>query len=120
MSSEAWPRQDDQEDPLAQALASPDDTEYKRVIVEIRQLWNSGAVEFTIHAQEMMEERVVDANDIQHVIRFGKIVDHVRPEQSPHSVWRYTIRGKCVDGAKLDCVVDIDGGLIIVTVVTKR
>ena len=41
-------------------------------------------------------------------------------EQSPHSVWRYTIRGKCVDGNKLDCVVDIDGGLIIVTVVTKR
>lgn len=49
-------------------MALPDDTGYKRVTVEIRQLWNSGAVEFTTHAQEMMEERVVDANDIQHVV----------------------------------------------------
>jgi hypothetical protein len=32
-------------------------------------------------------------------------------------VWRYTILGKGVDGKTMKCVVEIDGNLIVVTVI---
>lgn len=101
-------------------LPFPDYTAYGDVILRIRKLWNEGAVEFLEHAQDQMDARQVDALDVQQVIRFGKIISHVPPEENPSGLWRYTLRGKAVDGDKLDCVFDIDVNLVIVTVITKR
>ena len=83
-------------------------------------MWNEGAVEFPEHAQDQMDARHVDALDVQQVIRFGKIMSHVPPEENPSGLWRYTLRGKAVDGDKLDCVLDFDVNLVVVTVITKR
>ncbi len=83
-------------------------------------MWNEGAVEFPEHAEDQMDARQVDALDVQHVIRFGKIMSHVPPEENPSGLWRYTLRGKAVDGDKLDCVLDIDVNLVVVTVIAKR
>ena len=52
--------------------------------------------------------------DMQHVIRYGYVVEHSKPGQ----LWRYTVEGTSVDGEQVACVVEINGNLIsIVTVI---
>ncbi len=60
-----------------------------------------------------MSQRQIDILDIQNVIRYGRIVEHSKPA----NLWRYTILGKAVDGAGMKVVVEINGSLIIVTVI---
>ena len=60
-----------------------------------------------------MSQREIDISDIQNVIRYGRIVEHSKPLD----LWRYTILGKAVDGDRTKVVVEINGRLIIVTVI---
>jgi hypothetical protein len=59
------------------------------------------------------EGKDIDINDVAAVIRYGRIMEHSKPIQH----WRYTILGKAVDGERVKCVVEINGKLIIVTVI---
>src|SRR5262245_60869090 len=87
--------------------------EYKRVHQRIKKLLEEGKTEITYHAQKRMKERNIDITDVQYVIRYGRITEHSKPM----TFWRYTIVGKAVDGDGVKCVVEIDGSLIIVTVI---
>jgi hypothetical protein len=60
-----------------------------------------------------MDERGVDTNDLDHLIRYGRITEHSRPM----FLWRYKIEGRSADGCRMACVVEVDGRLIIVTVI---
>ena len=90
-----------------------DPTNYKWAHQRIKKLWSEGKTEIGYHGQLRMSQRKIDVNDIQNVIRYGRIVEHSKPLQ----LWRYGILGKAVDGARMKVVVEINGGLIIVTVI---
>lgn len=92
-------------------LHDPQDT--KRAIRRIRRLWNDGAVEIHGHAADRMLERGIDVHDIKSIIEGGRITEISRPM----TLWRYKVTGKTVDGLRAACIVEIDGGLIILTVV---
>lgn len=80
--------------------------------MRIKKLWREGLTEFGSHAQERMAARGFDSNDIQHLILYGRIIDHKKPALN----WRYVIAGETVDRKKGRCVVEMNSGLIIVTV----
>lgn len=90
-----------------------DPTNYKSALQRIKKLWSEGRTEIRHHAQLRMGQRAIEINDIQNVIRYGRIVEHSKPIE----LWRYTILGKAVDGARTKVVAEIDGKLIIVTVI---
>jgi hypothetical protein len=90
-----------------------DDPEnYVRVMQRIKRLWREGPVQITSHAQKRMEERDLDINDVQSILRTGKIVEH----SCPRELWNYKVQGVTVESKKAACVVAINGLLIIVTV----
>jgi hypothetical protein len=90
-----------------------DPTNYKWAQQRIKKLWSDGKTEIRPHARLRMSQREIDILDIQNVIRYGRIVEHSRPQH----LWRYAILGKAVDGAAIKVVVEINGSLIIVTVI---
>jgi len=90
-----------------------DPTNYKWAHQRIKKLWSDGKTEIRPHAQLRMSQREIDILDIQNVIRYGRIVEHSKPLH----LWRYAILGKAVDGAGMKVVVEINGSLIIVTVI---
>ena len=47
------------------------------------------------------------------IIRYGRVVQHSKPGQ----LWRYTVIGRAVDGEQASCLVEMNGSLIIVTVI---
>jgi len=86
---------------------------YRQAIERVRTLWKDGVVEILPHAQDRMRQRRLDRNDLASVIRYGRIVEHSKPGQR----WRYKVMGRSVDGEQASCVVEINGSLIIVTVI---
>ena len=98
---------------MAQVVPIFNPSNYKYAHQRIKKLWNEGLVEIGVHAQQRMKQRLIDVNDIQNVIAYGRITEHKKPMNH----WRYTIVGKAVDGESMKCVVEINGSLIIVTVI---
>src|SRR5262245_7846309 len=98
---------------MARVLPIEDPSNYKLALRRIKKLWNDGNTVFTGHAQTRMKEREIDVNDVQNVIAYGRIIEHSKPGNH----WRYTLRASAVDGDSMKCVVEIDGNLIIVTVI---
>jgi hypothetical protein len=88
-----------------------DPANYTRAHQRIKKLWNEGEVEFVIHAKGRMSERALDVTDIQHLIKYGGIVDHSKPG----NLWRYVIEGRTIDGTRGRVVVGINGSLVVVT-----
>ena len=86
---------------------------YKRAMERIRALWKEGAVTFWTHALGRMKERKIDILDLEHLIRYGHVVEHSKPGQ----FWRYKVEGYSVDDERIACTVEINGKLIIVTVI---
>jgi hypothetical protein len=96
------------------SLRNPQD--YVWAMKRIRHLWEEGKVELVSHAIKQMAKRHIDMLDIQHVIRYGRIVSH----SMPLYLWRYKVAGTRVNGRPVACIVEINGNLIIVTVVATR
>jgi hypothetical protein len=98
---------------MAKLLTMPRPDDYKRAHQRIKKLWVDGFVEISHHAQLRMRERKIDINDIANVIRYGQVIEHSKPL----TLWRYTIAGKGVDGDRMRCVCEINGNLVIVSVI---
>lgn len=86
---------------------------YPAAIKRIRQLWASGQVIWTRHAEYRLFQRGLDMLDVEHVIKYGKVIEHSRPAE----LWRYKVVGTCVDKSSAACLVEIEAALIIVTVI---
>lgn len=83
----------------------------------IKRLWDEGNVIVLPHARKRMAERDLDLLDIQHVVRYGNIVEHSKPDH----LWRYKITGKALDKRTASVLVEIDAhSLIVVTVLGRR
>ena len=63
-----------------------------------------------------MTERRIDILDVENVIRYGRITDHIRPAR----LWRFVLNGSSADGDPITCVVEIDGVLVLITVIALR
>lgn len=85
----------------------------RRAMERIRTLWKGGRVQILPHAQARMRQRHIDMQDIANIVRSGRVVEHSKPGL----LWRYKINGTSIDGEKITSVVEINGNLIIVTVI---
>lgn len=85
----------------------------RQAMERVRTLWKEGVVEILPHAQERMRQRRLDRNDLASIIRYGRVVEHSKPGQ----VWRYKVTGQTVDREQASCVVEMNGSLMIVTVI---
>src|SRR2546430_1195319 len=101
---------------MAEVVPFEDPADYRRAHRRIKKCWETGDVEFWDHAQKRMREDRLDSNDVQHVVRYGRIVDH----SHPNAAWRYVLEGRAVDGSKVKVVVEVNGMLAIVTVVNPK
>lgn len=87
---------------------------YRRAMERIRTLWNEGLVEIDpYHAQVRMRERGFDMLDLEHLIRYGRVVEHSKPGR----LWRYKVEGTSVEGERAACVVEIKGHRIVIVTV---
>ena len=84
----------------------------KRAADRIKALWRDGSVLWTSHADQVMKARKIEMTDVQHIIRYGRVVHHELGKR----MWRYRVEGTCVDGKSAACVVEVNGLLVIVTV----
>jgi hypothetical protein len=75
-------------------------------------------VEYVTHATERLEQRQLDASDIQNVIRYGTVT-HGGPSEFPDASKRFVLEGPAVDGETIVCVVEVDGSLVVVTAYPK-
>jgi hypothetical protein len=51
----------------------------RRALDRIKRLWNGGATYMPGHVLRRMEQRRIDTNDIEHMIRYGRVVASSRP-----------------------------------------
>lgn len=98
---------------MPEVIVLQDPENYKAVHGRIKHLLKEGQTEFLPHAQKRMQHRGLDDQDIIHILKYGQIVEHSKPDD----LWRYTISGKSIDQKKAKCVVEINDRLIIVTVI---
>ena len=85
-----------------------DTANFRTVLNEIRRLWEEGSVIILPHARQRMVERNLDELDVQNIFLGGRVTQQIGK--------RFRVIGKSVEGAKAACVVEIEGDLIIVTV----
>ncbi len=91
----------------------PAPVNYLAVIAKVRKAWADGRVAYTSHAEERMLSRGIDIFDIQRAIFQGKVVGS-RIEMGN---MRYKIKGPSLDNREIKCVVEIEGDLLIITVI---
>jgi len=60
-----------------------------------------------------MQRCGINTLDLQHLIRYGRVAEHSQPAER----WRYRVDGTTVEGVRAACVVEIDGRLVIITVI---
>ena len=89
-----------------------DGTNYTRVLERVRRLLREGSIRPSAHAQKRMAERGFDMNDLQNIIRTGRIVGHT----CPNDKWTWKIAGMAVDGDRAACVGAIEGYIVVITV----
>ncbi len=97
----------------AEIFTLEDPNNYKVVHARVKTLWKEGSTIFLPHAKKRMTQRSIDVNDIRNILFYGSIVEHSKPM----NLWRYTFKGKTIDQKPGKCIVEIDGTLIIITVI---
>lgn len=99
----------------AEVYKLEDPTNYRVVQARVKTLWRQGNTIFLPHAKKSMKQRKFDTQDIKNILFYGRIIDHSKPSD----LWRYAFKGKTLDNKPGKCIVEIDGELIIVTVIFK-
>ncbi len=81
---------------MSEVIVLQDPGNYKAAHARIKYLLKEGQTEFLPHAQTRMQQRGLDDQDIIHILKYGRIVEHSKPMD----LWRYTISGKSIDQKK--------------------
>lgn len=84
-------------------------------IRRVRTLWNKGEVKWTRHAERRLQERNLDLLDVENTILRGYITETSKP--GPDGCWRYKVVGTTVNKEPMSCIVEMEGKLIIITVI---
>ena len=85
----------------------------RRAIERIRLLERDIGIVLTRHARHRMAQRKLSRRDISHCLKYGRVVEHSKPSR----LWRYKVRGSKIDGEPMSCVVEINGKLVLITVI---
>lgn len=85
----------------------------RRAIERIRLLERDVGIVLTRHARQRMAQRQLSRRDIRHCLKYGRMVEHSKPFR----LWRYKVDGSTIDGEPMSCVVEINGKLILITVI---
>ena len=85
----------------------------RRAIERIRQLERDVGIVWTGHAGQRMAQRKLSRRDIRHCLKYGRVIEHSKPSR----LWRYKVQGSTIDGESMSCVVEINGKLILITVI---
>ena len=85
----------------------------RRLKAVIKDLWDTGHVQFLPHAKKRMSQRQFNLDDVKHVLSSGRLIEWSKPEEN----WRYKLEGHSLDGKKGAVVVEIKAHLIIITVI---
>ena len=83
---------------------------YRKQIQRMRELWNVYLI-IPDEIEAKLDEKGISIADVRHVVFYGRIT-HDEPRETK---WRYTLKGKSIDGDRMKCIVDINGSLVIVT-----
>ncbi len=98
---------------MGEVVSIDDPSNYEVVSLRLRKLLSHGDYEIKPHARQRMRERGYLIGDIEYVLRFGIIVSHV----FKNGALRWKVRGKTVERKSATCVIEMDGALIVVTVI---
>jgi hypothetical protein len=98
---------------MGEVVAIEDPSDYEVVTRRIRRLLAQGDLEIKPHARRRMDERNYLVGDIIYLLRLGIVVSH----RFEKGAWRWKVRGVTVERKSATCVVEIDGLLIVVTVI---
>ena len=85
----------------------------RRAIERIRLLERDAGIVLTSHARQRLMQRKLSRRDIRHCLKYGRVVEHSKPFQ----LWRYKVDGPTIDGEPMSCVVEINGKLVLITVI---
>ena len=85
----------------------------RQAVERIRRLERDVGIVFTSHARQRLVQRKLSRRDIRHCLKYGRVVEHSKPSR----LWRYKVRGSTVDGEPMSCVVEINGKLVLITVI---
>ena len=85
----------------------------RRAIERIRLLERDVGIVLTGHARQRMAQRKLSRRDIRQCLKYGRVVEHSKPFR----LWRYKVEGSTIDGDPMSCVVEINGKLILITVI---
>jgi hypothetical protein len=83
----------------------------------ILQVLEDGKVRYTKHGGNRTDVRGFQTPDLEHVIRFGRIVAHRVSQKHPGP--SYSIEGFTVEGIKIRCAVAIDGDVLLIVTVHR-
>ncbi len=89
-----------------------DPTAYRAILRAAQRLWSEGEVLILPHAEDEMMEEGIQIQDVKNTIFRGRIRSH----ELVVDVYRHRVKGKTLDGEAAECVVEIGGRLVIVTV----
>lgn len=83
----------------------------------IRTLWREGRVTWLPHAEDRLAQRGFTMLDVEHLVRYGRVVEHSRPG----NLWRYKIKGRTVEEKTASVVFEPEGDLLtVVTIMLSR
>lgn len=98
---------------MGKVVPIDDPSNYEVVIRRIRRLLTQGDLEIRPHARQRMDERKYLVGDVMHVLRLGIVVSH----RFEKGTWRWKVRGVTVERKRATCIVEIDGLLVVVTII---
>jgi uncharacterized protein DUF4258 len=104
---------------MGQVMPLDDPGNYAVVIRRIKRLLEEGEFFITPYARQRMAQRNWDELDVIQVLKTGRIRDRSHSKPNPQGGWRWIVDGRDVEGKRAACVVEIRGGLVIVTVYPK-
>ena len=84
----------------------------------IKGLLEKGAIWVRPHTKKRMAERKIVQSDLLHAIRLGCVVEE-QPAVCPDKAQRYKLRGRSVEGAQLDVIVEVTETLLEIRTVFR-
>ena len=89
---------------------------FERILKRMRERVRKRQYVMTLHAEEEMNNDSLAIYDVERCILTGQILE--RQKDKVTAEWKYRIRGKTVDGGKVEMVTKLSptGKLVIITV----
>jgi len=91
---------------------------FASILSLIRERIHGGRYVVTLHAEEEMDDDGLNVYDLEYIVLTGQIVRRQRDLETGR--WKYRVRGRTVDDAEAEVVVQVGptGTIVFITVYT--